>query len=272
MKKIFVLFAAVAALGLSSCTDEIEEVKFKSVSDIKLNITVAEPEYGDSQTRAVKSKWASGDKINIWYKGNVQIDPDLIIKFDGTSWIKDESAEVSGNDPQASGEIFYLYEAYNDLNEYSREKDGPRILIGESPIPLMLYGGSNTVTYTFSNETLSFNIANWSFLTNVQVVVTGLTDPSKYMLKCTNLATILGVGLYESFFSGRGSYINEYTQGVANDDGVAFYFSGAVSSDPSNYTFTLCENGTEYNYNAGTKSIDNNNFTAIKIDKSKFGL
>ncbi len=268
MKRIIIAFAAIAAaFCFVSCNKEQIDA---SSTDFKLNIKVANLD-GSADTKAVKTKWESGDKINIWYIGNSQNDPDLVIRYDGSKWTKDVTAKVSGNEPKANGYLFYYYEGGNDLSKYS-ESDG------------MYYGAMNLLyeadvrncgTYTYDGGTLNAEIKGWTPVSQFQVVVTDI-DPSKYQLKCSNLLKFSGFG-----FSGGASINTEfagydaYVQCVENKDGAAFYFGSARDlSDRANYVFTLknTETNEERAYIVSGKTHESQTLTAIKIDYSKFSV
>lgn len=272
MKKIFVMMAAaVAALGFTSCSNEVEEVA-ESSKELKVNVSVADLNMG-AQTRAVKTGWEDGDKINIWYKGNTQLDPDLVIKYDGTNWAKDASATVSGKEPSESGEICFVYEGGNDLSKYEKNTSlhayrGTMNLVFSS-------NSSHPTTYTYSEGVLSFEIGtdNWYPQSEFQVVVTGI-DPTKYQLKCSNLLKFVAFGVNINGISTANDDYDQYVSGVANPDGAAFYFKGAkVLSDAANYVFTIknLDTNEEKTYTVTGKAVTNA-FTAIKIDASKFGI
>ena len=272
MKKIYTLMiAAVAAFGFTSCSNnEVDEV-IEQKQEMKLNISVADLDL-NAATRAVKTGWEAGDKINIWFKGNMQQNPDLVIKYDGTKWDKDTSATLSGNEPAASGDILYFYEGRNNLSSYTYNYYS-FIPAGSFDAPLaLLFSGE--VSYTYTAGTLSFNLDNWKPWSEFQVVVTGI-DPTAYELKCSNLMKGSGITLAETFIALSFADFNEYTQGIANADGAAFYFSEAEDDTASaNYLFTLRNKATsaEYTYSVTGKAHTAGTFQAIKIDKAKFGL
>lgn len=272
MKKIYTLMiAAVAAFGFTSCSNnEVDEV-IEQKQEMKLNISVADLDL-NAATRAVKTGWEAGDKINIWFKGNMQQNPDLVIKYDGTKWDKDTSATLSGNEPAASGDILYFYEGRNNLSSYSYSYLSfiPAASF-DAPIALLFSG---VVSYTYTAGTLSFNLNNWKPLTEFQVVVTGI-DPTAYELKCTNLMMSAAITLASDHISAGAVDFNIYTSGIANADGAAFYFTVAGDNTASaTYTFTLKNTATsaEYTYSVPGKAHPAGTFQAIKIDKAKFGL
>ena len=106
MKKIVVIFAAMAAV-LSSCQkNELESVSANEIKDIVLNISVSNP--GADDTKAlVKTGWVEGDQIKIWFDTNTEDTPDLVIKYDGSDW---EGTPASK--PSTSG---YIKAVYNNF-------------------------------------------------------------------------------------------------------------------------------------------------------------
>lgn len=270
MKKFITLFAAVAAtFCLASCVkSEIDSVS----KEIKLNIKVAD--LNEPASKAVKTGWTNDDKINIWYDSNVSADPDLVIKYDGIEWIFDETATLSGKRPSASGNIRFIFEGNNDLSTYSKE-EYTDIYCNYSGTANLVYGDDyyHKTGYTFAENVLEFEITDWVPLSEVQVVITGI-DPERYQLKCDKLQKFSGIYVKfdESFLSTVGC--DEYTDGVANSDGAAFYFSCTNTDGKSaDYTFTLYDKSSclEINtYTAYGKTINRKQFTAIKIAGSKF--
>ena len=124
MKKIIYLIAAAAAFFAASCS-KIETTEREQVSgEIKLNIKVADIT-GDTDTKAAKKGWASGDKINIWFDDWNFTDPvenhtpDMVITYDGSAW--KVSSQVSGlsNRLKANGKLTALFEGFNDLSKYT---------------------------------------------------------------------------------------------------------------------------------------------------------
>lgn len=98
MKRIIIAFAAIAAaFSLVSCNKE--QIEAPS-TELKLNIKVANLD-GSADTKAVKTAWVAGDKLNIWFDETNYTNPDLVIKYDGSEWKKDATASVSGKEPAA---------------------------------------------------------------------------------------------------------------------------------------------------------------------------
>ena len=81
MKKTYILLAAAAILAAAVSCNKDQDSTPKGV---KVNITVADL---NPDTKAVKSGWTSGDKINIWFDRAESLTPHLIITYDGSKWV-----------------------------------------------------------------------------------------------------------------------------------------------------------------------------------------
>ena len=249
MKKIFIAIAAMAAVFASCQKTEISD---SSSNEIKLDITVADLGSDSPATKAkIKSGWTNGDQISIYYDTNTEKAFDL--SYDGSKWTGPESITAPDN---ASGNVKCLYN-------------------GDVKV-------ASTVAYTYSGSTLSFNINSWTFLTEIQVVVTGLSssDAANYTLACDKFTPLSGDGYAvgsDAITASKGTKGAAVT-GIANTDGVAFVFATADYSDSEqNFLFTLA-NTTDalktrvvkgYSFNktiaAGTSQIK-----AYKIAYTKF--
>ena len=222
MKKIVMIFAAMAAV-LSSCSkSELESVSANDGKDIVLNISVSNP--GADTKVLIKSAWSENDEISIWYDGNMQENPDLVVTYDGEKWIQKVGATVSGNTP-STGTGKYAKALYNGTVKVASKDD-----------------------YTYDGSTLTFSIANWTFLTEVQVVVKGLTSASagSYTLACDKFTPLAAGNGYtvgsDAITASAGTKGNAVT-GIPNTDGVAFVFATAeYSATAAAYKFTLTDN------------------------------
>ena len=276
MKKIAIAFAAlIAAFGFSSCNKE--QIETPS-TDIKLNIKVANLDDESADTKAIKTDWANGDKINIWFDQTSYANPDLVLTFDGANW----NAGTLNKTPNANGNLIVLYEGYNDWSKYTHTSDylypttyDDSPFIYAQPIAYK-NNGSISYTYDAGANTLTANLNSWSPLTKIQVVVTNL-DPanaSNYALKETNM--MRGVAyLGGSLIAYSNSSVGGYTLGVSNGDGVAFYFFGHNNgSDVANWTFTLKDYaaGTEKTYSVSDKALPTSStrIKGVKLSAENF--
>lgn len=278
--------AAVAALGMASCSkSEIEEPS-TNITDIKLNISVADLE--SAATKAAKTGWVNGDKINIWFEGNAQENPDLVIKYNGSSWVKDNTAILSGNNPNASGKLNAVY-VQNGMNgmSYSTESSTgvfhfPRYQdfidgnFENKPVATDLTVTCSKIDYTCDNGLLTSHLLNWNFGTNFQVVITGLNEDtwalsssvshmiSKVTIPSDNTSVIVS-----------GSSMNsQYVLSQENADGKAFYFDQTIGYLDTDVTFSLFNitRGKKYTFTATNKrlSSDHGSMLNVKIEFSKF--
>lgn len=264
--------AAVAAFGISSCSKELEETTTQEeAKELILDITVANLD-GSVETRAVKKDWEVGDRINIWFDSHMGKIPDMVIKYDGAEWHRDLSAAVSGLTPEAeSGRIKYCYDGSNDLSKYTYGD-----LNGQPVTANLLYCNDTWYHapeyYTISDNVLSLSLMAWIIRSEFQVVIPSI-DPEKYRLKSDHLKTFNGIVVNISNINYNPiSQVNYYTNGVANADGAAFYFSVPDTYDATDYSFTLenKETGIRYIYTAKGKSHTKGTFTAIKLNLENF--
>jgi len=248
MKKIVIILAAAfAAFSTASCTKEEPVSSVVEINgELKVNITVGNP---GVETKAVKTGWAVGDKLNLWYDTNKDNgNPDLIVKFNGTKWVKDTEATLSGKTPSAaSGTLKVVYEASNNwkdtfnhtYSDYPTAATNKRVQsIYAYATPMVIY---SVTTYSVASNELSATITDWTYATPVQIVVTGLNpaDAANYALGVTALASVKGINMRTSEISVyQGSNRNSQL-GVANTDGVAFYFMPDPQSVPSTSSFVI---------------------------------
>ena len=212
MKKVIFALAA-AAIVFAACSKEgLSDGPNSVAEDIKLDITVAEPGSDSAATKAmIKSGWVSGDMIDIYYDD--QTTRAFTITYDGSKW-SSNSITTPGS---ASGTVKCLYKGTLKV--------------------------ASTTEYAFSGGVLAFNIENWKFLTEIQVVVTGLDDSAgAYTLACDKFTPLSGDGFAvgaDAITAALGTPGAPVT-GIANSDGVAFVFATADYSDTEqNLLFTL---------------------------------
>ena len=213
MKKIIFAIAAMAAV-FASCGKE--EISAPSTNEIKLDVTVADFGSDDSATKAkIKSGWSNGDVISIYYDSSTSKSFD--ITYDGSKWTGPESIAAPGS---ASGYVKCLYNGTIKV--------------------------ASTDSYTFSEDVLSFKVANWKFLTEIQVVVRQLSSSqaANYTLACDKFTPLsgdgytVGSGAITAALGTKGTPVT----GIANSDGVAFVFATTdYSSDVQNFLFTLTD-------------------------------
>ena len=217
MKKILTLLAVMAAV-LSSCDKNEIASSVKSVSaNLKLDITVSYP--GEQTKALIKEDWANGDQIKIWYDANTGDTPDLVIEYNGTGWDKATGVSESGNTPSASGTFKAVYNGNVTV-------------------------AANGIGYTYASETLSFNINRWTFLTEVQVVVSGISgdNAAQYTLACNKFTPFTGYNVGPEAITASAGTKNTAVPGISNADGVAFVFATAeYSQAATDFIFTRAQ-------------------------------
>ena len=248
MKKFIFAFAA-AAMVLASC--QKAEFSEPVSDDFQLNVTVADLGGGEADTKAmIKTCWAEGDQISIWYDDNTST-ADLVIEYDGSKWNK-----YSGNAP-SGGDGKYLKAMYN----------GDVIVVSKD-------------SYIFTNNTLTFNIANWTFLTEIQVVVTGITgNASDYSLACDKFWPIDSYKVSADTITATTGTKGQPATGfesAANPGCATFVFATAdyTTGDATDtYKFTLKKGGATKVYTPEERSFlkDPTGIKAIKMAESSFG-
>ena len=277
-KMIMFAMAAATVLCIASCSKAQFPEGARKGSDLRLNISVAD--LAKAGTKAVKTGWAAGDSIYIWYDANTQQTPDLVIVYDGTDWEKASDYAFSGNTPSASGTLNAIYigdeglsafNVYNDGGFYNH-KDRVGSLNNAVAMPLMAMAES--VAYTCAEQTLTAELG-WSFgkVNNLQVVVTGLSE-GKWALRCDKSMPITCFKLNGSGFSTITETAKDYyVLSVANPDGRAFYFKCTDVYSAEDFAFTLYDitNSKAYTYTAVGKEVDRTGgrLNAVRIAAAK---
>ena len=265
--------------------------------EIRLNITVANPEGTDS--KAVKNAWAEGDKINVWFDANGagQSEPDLVISYDGLSW--NNGSFRDGCTLEPTGYLLALYESYNDLSsaKYSYEWESDRgwfypVSSQESEayrcMPMMLTCGN--VPYTFTENTLTAYLIEWVFQTRFKVLVQNddesLTLPAgSYVLQVYDVSgdkypsrniawqLVPGEECPKSEVA-RGNAVGK-TGGVQESDGIAFYYDSFIATSADIiFTLSVCGGDQDYLYvyHVSGKTLDAsvNRCTGVSLKRSRF--
>lgn len=253
MKRISIIIAsALAAMLSASCSKSIETPAAPSPGEsIILDLNIAGFD-GAGDTKAVKTGWAAGDKLNLWFddwnteKVNNPT-PDLVITYDGSNWTAE--AFAAGRSLRPSGEFTVLYEGFNDLTKYESKFDnGGQIYLAPSDLfgglrvrqnNIVYHKASLDYTYNSADNKLTATISNWETYSGVKILVKGL-DPKEaanYILNAKNttagkyLEEIGGLSIDPAYYcpqvySLSGSY-SGYVLGVPDTDGVAFYYREA---------------------------------------------
>ena len=302
MKKIIYLFAAAATLLAASC-NKIETTEQEITPDaIQLNIKVANLT-DTPDTKAAKTDWVSGDKINIWFDdwNNTEHEdnhiPDMVITYDGSGW--KVSSQVSGLSARlkANGKLTALFEGFNNLSKYTYQyyrgewfRPAYRHLevaagdVYNSPMVV----AANGLSYSYSNGTITANLDNWNFDTMFKVLLKNDNSKlkhsaEKYYLQVKNITTgkyaktkgafVVDHGSVNPSISDGSSNYYGFAAGVKEADGIAFYYR-SLSASSANIQFTLYngQDATITTFTATGKTVTPNTkkCTYVAINYSKF--
>ena len=303
MKKIIYLFAAAATLLAASC-NKIETTEQEITPDeIQLNIKVANLT-DTPDTKAAKTGWVSGDKINIWFddwnntKPVENHIPDMVITYDGSVW--KVSSQVSGLSARlkANGQLTALFEGYNDLSKYTYQYyDGqwfhpanvkPAIANYSTVYNSPMVAYAQGLSYSYSAGTITANLDNWNFNTMFKVLLKNdnsklIHSAEKYYLQVKNITTgkeagakgaiIVNPGsVYPSIGDGSCNY-SGFAAGVQEADGIAFYYN-SLSASSADIQFTLYngQDATIATFTATGKTVecDGKKCIGVAINYSKF--
>lgn len=302
MKKIIYLFAAAATLLAASC-NKIETTEQEITPDaIQLNIKVANLT-DTPDTKAAKTGWVSGDKINIWfddwnYKDPVDNHtPDMVITYNGSVW--KVSSQVSGLSARlkANGKLTALFEGFNDLSKYTHNYDRGEwfrpayrhLEVAAGNVynsPMVVY--AQGLSYSYSAGTITADLENWNFYTTFKVLLKNdnsklIHSAEKYYLQVKNItantyagakgAIIVNPGsVYPSIGDGSCNY-SGFAAGVQEADGIAFYYN-SLSASSADIQFTLYngQDATIATFTATGKTVacDSKKCTGVAINYSKF--
>ena len=303
MKKIFYLLAAAATLLAASC-NKIETTEQEITPDeIQLNIKVANLT-DTPDTKAAKTGWVSGDKINIWFddwnldeKEDNHI-PDMVITYDGSVW--KVSSQVSGLSARlkANGKLTAVFEGFNDLSQYTYDyyngewfypanvnlalAAGRRVY--NSPMVVTAVG----LSYSYSGGTITANLDNWNFDTGFKVLLKNdnfklIHSADKYYLQVKNITTgkyadakgaivVTPGSVNPSIGNGSFNYYG-FAAGVQEADGIAFYYNSlSASNEDIQFTLYNGQDATITTFTATGKTVacDSKKCIGVAINYSKF--
>ena len=303
MKKIIYLFAAAATLLAASC-NKIETTEQEITPDaIQLNIKVANLT-GTPDTKAAKTGWVSGDKINIWFDDWNNTEPkenhipDMVITYDGSVW--KVSSQVSGLSARlkANGKLTALFEGYNDLSKYTyKYHNGEWFNPAKVKLAIATYEDvynspmvayAQGLSYSYSNGTITANLNNWNFDTMFKVLLKNdnsklIHSADKYYLQVKNItannyaaakgAIVVTPGSVNPSIGNGSSNSRGFAAGVQEADGIAFYYI-ELSASSADIQFTLYngQDATITTYTATGKTVTPNTkkCTYVAINYSKF--
>lgn len=286
MKKRILLAVLALVAAFTSCSKS-EMPNNEQTDAIKLNITVAGL---STETKAVKSNWVNGDKLNLYFNGwnegateeNYQSQPDMILIYDGSKWeIQSQVSSLSTRLKNSGGKFTVFWESTNNLMSFTNEyyshsvwyytpKNNNQYTSNENVYhtPMLVYSAG--IDYTFDGTTLTANVSSWDFRdSKFKVLVkTDLTNANNFVLQ------VKVVGGESPYAVGRGPinvdrseyvyYINTGgcntigMQGaVVESDGLAFYYNSFEATNSDVILFTLIDtaNGEKRQYSVTGETI-----------------
>ena len=284
-KRIFLAVLALVA-AFTSCSKS-EMPNNEQTDAIKLNITVAGL---STETKAVKSNWVNGDKLNLYFNGwnegateeNYQSQPDMILIYDGSKWeIQCQVASLLSRLKSSGGKFTVFWESTNNLitNEYYSysvwyytPKNNNQYTYNEAVYHTSMLVYSAGIDYTFDGTTLTANVSSWDFRDSKFKVLVK-TDLPTLKENANNFVLQVKVGK-NSYAVGRGpinvdrsEYVNYINTGscntigmqgaVAESDGLAFYYNSCEATNSDVILFTLIDtaNGEKRQYSVTRKTI-----------------
>ena len=257
MKKIIYAMAAMAMV-FASCSEMDFEDGFGGVTrNVKLNVTVADLGTDEPATRAkIKNDWAKDDQIEIYLDDNT--DKAFMLTYDGSKWTGPET--INGTPNTSGGYVKALYNGQ------------------------VIVASKDNYSYDSATSTLTFSIQNWKFLTQIQVVVDGITgDASNYTLACDKFTPLssdkytVGADAITVTMGEKGAAATGF-ESATNSGAATFVFATAdytTGESTDNYAFTLIRTSSikervSFSVNKAFASSDSKTIKAIKLAYDKF--
>lgn len=283
MKKIYLIIAAASILSSVASCNKAEEDLSATDDLIKVDISVSPLE---SDTKAVKQEWAESDVIYIWFDDtpeNYEVKTsDFVLEYKNGEWkVIGSLRRLTDHLKESGGKIRGFYESVGDFRKetWNKNKNWANFPREDKSIKTPVVAYFNGISYTYDGKALAAKINDWTFGTDFQLVVTGISPDDGYSLICDDIQTMSGIrvvnGTNKSISVGGDPYENAIA-GVPNDDGVAFV-GKVLNGGKKQRTFTLVKKGdestryvfktlgdVEWNSNNGKRLVAN------KVSISKF--
>jgi len=288
MKKSIFFIAAVAVFAAISCEKAETPVEapvdeIVNVEEIVFNITVGDPTTG---TKAARTGWVSGDKLNIWFDGSVTDGiyvPDLVLTYDGSKWNAGSLRSGVQSALKSSGRLAAMFESNNDLSTYSTSYYSSAIWYTFPQVSdyaagtysdvcqMPYYIGIDYIEYTYSSNTITSNISGtWWCVSNFKVLLKNDNslmnlDADKYTLQViadpngtpaypltAGAIVIRNDGNYCTLANGSANNFG-LGLGIQEADGIAFYFKD-FSVENKDILFNLWEDNDSSTKKSCTKT------------------
>ena len=286
MKKIaFVFAAAIAAFSFAACNKEVAPEEVQPVKQtITFNIIVDDIA---TETRAKKTGWADGDKINIWFDGNGVRTPDLVLTRNGSNWDAGDLREGVELMP-TGGRMVAVYESLNKLAAYDGPESEATYACGQTgsvdgtPFRFTtgLVVGCSGIPYNFETSVLTGKLAGWKFLNGIQFTITDIPD-GEYAFHIEGadeaLAPMTSFQVAGGKISADKQSSPSYAGVVAENGNAVVYYTASERIDGQSVTFWLIPkvNGAYHRYNRIVYSTTGpfflpNGYYAFRIPYGKF--
>lgn len=271
MKKTFLIVSALAALFLAACNKIEKTEEAKEITDI--TFTVASPD-----TKAVKTAWAAGDEIMIFFQGRVEVGQQAKLRYDGSVWELVQKPQGLSYTPGTGVNLYYSIH-YPGSIIYNGQDDNRRKIMNYRG-GIILVNKDDNASFDVSAEGGVIELGRISLKRKAskafQVVVPGIRVEDNYTLSVTcNGRYITAENNYGGFSNSYGKMYYPYPlvyggisygggigniYGTSNPDGVEFFFP--LNEDPSEaaaslykYVFALSD-GTQLYYYTIAKTSD----------------
>lgn len=266
MKKTLLFFSALVAL--IACTKETPKADDPTQNgnqEIKVNFTIARSDTNVDTKGTVKTGWASGDVVFIFFDG-VDAPRYLEMRYNGSTWDSEQKGGLVAKDLSASGTMTALYLPYGS-NLTVSESEGSFVFSEK-------YSGyyyTCRPCYSFASNTLSGGITlaagspDTALDTGnllVQFDVTGYAADHTYELFQDYMKPIMLTGISTSGVLTRSNgTVGDAIPGYIDGGNSIVSFSGVLDSSANgkekSYWFSIrdTEDGTLYYRNIGAKTI-----------------
>lgn len=237
---IFAIALAVLASCSKSSLEPVAPQEQVTSQELKVNMTVS---CDGAETKAIKSSWAEGDKISIFFYAEcfggslpADVDTHLTLTYKSSKWEAEFAPGIASKLLETtSGHLSAVYtQNQNDTFKYSSYW---KYYDHTSQAGYYLY--QNAAGYTITDGVLSAAI-DLKFYSNAQVfMISGVNyEEGRYALSCNNLLkSNLGSFWPDTGFSTANSSNGDFVDGYDNCGAASFYGLRANNAENVNMTY-----------------------------------
>ena len=248
MKRIALVFAAaIAAFSFAACNKEVAPEEMQPMKQtIIFDIAVDDI---DPDTRAKKTGWVDGDKINIWFDGNGGRTADLVLTRNGSNWDAGDLREGVELMP-TGGRMVAVYESLNNLAAYDWTESEATYACEQTGsidgtsfrYTTGLVVGCSGIPYNFSTSVLTGKLSGWKFLNGIQFTITDIPD-GEYAFHIEGadeaLAPMTSFNVVGGKISADKQSSPSYVGVVAENGNAVVYYTAYERIDDQPVTFWL---------------------------------